>query len=174
MVDAQTIGVLVTGTSVTVAAIYYMFTLRMNMRTQQLALKAQEQNLGTRQAQLLLGLSQTWSSEQWQENYAKMDSWKLDSVDDYYAIFKDPEKQSVHMSVFGSFETMGVLLHEDLIDIRILARMIGGFYRVMWEKWGPFIDESWKTMPNKRGWIEAKYFYDRLMEFAKQNPDYGI
>ena len=36
MVDAQTIGVLVAAVSVSVAAIYYMFTLRINMRTQEL------------------------------------------------------------------------------------------------------------------------------------------
>ncbi len=39
----------------TVAAVYYMFTLRINMKTQQLALKAQEQNLETRQAELFMG-----------------------------------------------------------------------------------------------------------------------
>ncbi|MGD0805252.1 MAG: hypothetical protein ABSA11_14405 [Candidatus Bathyarchaeia archaeon] len=40
MVDAQTIGILVTAVSVTVAVVYYIFTLRINMRTQELALKA--------------------------------------------------------------------------------------------------------------------------------------
>jgi hypothetical protein len=52
MVDVQTIGVLVTAANVTVAAIYYIFTLRMNMRTQELSLKAQQQNLETARAWL--------------------------------------------------------------------------------------------------------------------------
>ncbi|MGD0804553.1 MAG: hypothetical protein ABSA11_10840 [Candidatus Bathyarchaeia archaeon] len=50
MVDAQTIGVLVTAASVTVAAIYYIFTLRINQRN----LKA---NLETRQAQFMNQIS---------------------------------------------------------------------------------------------------------------------
>jgi len=53
LVDAQTIGVLVTAASVTVAAVYYVFTLRINSRTQELALKAQQQNLETRRIGLV-------------------------------------------------------------------------------------------------------------------------
>jgi endonuclease IV len=49
MVDAQTVGVLVTAASLTVAAIYYIFTLRINMKTQQ-------QTLETRQSQFLMHL----------------------------------------------------------------------------------------------------------------------
>jgi hypothetical protein len=36
MVDLQTVGILMTGVSVTVAVIYYMFTLRINMNTRQM------------------------------------------------------------------------------------------------------------------------------------------
>jgi hypothetical protein len=36
LVDVQTIGVLVTATSLTVAAIYYMFTLRINMKARKM------------------------------------------------------------------------------------------------------------------------------------------
>ncbi len=53
-----------TGVSVTVAAVYYMFTLRINMKTQQLALKAQEQNLETRQAQLFMGIYDKFCSNE--------------------------------------------------------------------------------------------------------------
>jgi hypothetical protein len=52
MIDAQTVGVLATAASVTVAAVYYIFTLRINMKTQELALKNQQQTLETRQAQM--------------------------------------------------------------------------------------------------------------------------
>jgi transcription antitermination factor NusG len=47
LVDAQTVGVLVTAASVTVAAIYYVLTLRTNQRN----IKA---NLETRQTQLFM------------------------------------------------------------------------------------------------------------------------
>jgi hypothetical protein len=58
MVDAQTIGVLVTAASVTVAAIYYIFTLRINMKTQEFTLKARQQNLETRQARTSIRLNE--------------------------------------------------------------------------------------------------------------------
>lgn len=58
MIDAQTVGVLVTAASVTVAAIYYIFTLRTNQKN----LKA---NLDTRQAQLFMDLNKYTSSPEW-------------------------------------------------------------------------------------------------------------
>ena len=50
LVDAQTIGVLVTAASVTVAAVYYVFTLRTNQRNLKI-------NLETRQAQFMNQIS---------------------------------------------------------------------------------------------------------------------
>jgi len=49
LVDVQTIGVLVTAASVSVAAIYYAFTLRINLKNQELSLKTQELALKTQQ-----------------------------------------------------------------------------------------------------------------------------
>jgi hypothetical protein len=46
--EIQAAYYMVAATGVLVAAGYYIFTLRINMRTQELALKAQQQNLETR------------------------------------------------------------------------------------------------------------------------------
>jgi len=163
-----------TGVSVTVAAIYYMFTLRMNMKTQELTLKSQQQNVETRQAQLLLGLSQTWTSGDFLDKYYQINSWKIDNFDDFEKMDNDTVRGKIWFSMFTNWETMGVLVHENLIDIRILARFIGGFYKRQWEKWGPYIKQQREVLNLPRSWVEAEYLYDRLMEFAKQNPDYGI
>jgi hypothetical protein len=64
MVDAQTIGVLVTASSVTVAAVYYMFTLRTNQRNYKATLE-------TRQAQLFMQLFDRWTSSEFALNYGK-------------------------------------------------------------------------------------------------------
>ncbi len=83
MVDAQTIGVLVTATSVTIAAIYYIFTLRINRNTQELALKAQQQNLETRQAQLFMPIYSTFYSDDFLRAYWGITSWSYNDYDDY-------------------------------------------------------------------------------------------
>jgi len=55
--DVQTIGVLVTATSVTIAAIYYVMTLRASQRNM-------ETNLETRQAQLFMPIYSTYYSDE--------------------------------------------------------------------------------------------------------------
>ena len=62
MVDVQTIGVLVTAASVTVAAIYYIMTLRATQRNMKTTLE-------TRQAQFLMSLYQRWSDSEYQDNW---------------------------------------------------------------------------------------------------------
>jgi hypothetical protein len=52
LVDVQTVGVLVTAASVSVAAIYYIFTLRTNQKNLKM-------NLETRQAQLFMQMYTT-------------------------------------------------------------------------------------------------------------------
>ena len=105
MVDVQTIGVLVTAASVSVAAIYYAFTLRINMRnqelmlkaqetstrTQELALKTQQQNLETRQAQLLIGIYQTLVSPEMMEASLKLQDIEMENVHDWNRLCKNKE-----------------------------------------------------------------------------------
>jgi hypothetical protein len=182
MVDVQTIGVIVTAASVSVAAIYYAFTLRINMKNQQLSLKAQEltletqkQTLETRKAQVLMGIYDKFAGGLW-DNIFTVNNWKINTIDDFMEIYSENgwSKGKVFNETFALFETLGTLLHENLIDINILARFIGGFYKQMWERWGPYIKQARVLRSDPRGWIEAEYFYDRLMDFAKQNPEYHI
>jgi hypothetical protein len=59
------------------------------------------------------------------------------------------EKARVFNDVFGLYEQTGTMLHEDLIDIRPIARMYGGFYNGQWEKWWPYI--KYQRTGNLRG-----------------------
>jgi len=173
---------------VCVAAIYYILNIKISQRNQELTLKAleqsakvqeltlkaQQQNLETRQAQLLLGLSQSWTSGEFLDKYYQVNSWKINNFDDFEKMWSDPERGKVWFSMFTNWETMGVLVHEGLIDLRILARFIGSFYRREWERWSPYIKRHREIIKMSRSWIEAEYLYDRMMEFSKQNPDYYI
>ncbi len=60
MVDAQTIGVLVTATSMTLAAIYYVLTLRTNQRNLKM-------DLETRQTELFMQVFQRFHEPDFRE-----------------------------------------------------------------------------------------------------------
>jgi hypothetical protein len=108
--------------------------------TRDLELEAHRQILGTRKAQITMGFYDQFASGLW-DNILQMKNWKINSIDEFMEMFSESgwERGKMFNSTFVLYETMGVLLHEGLIDIRVLARFIGGFYRKQWERWAPFI-----------------------------------
>jgi len=87
-----------------------------------------------------MGFYDQFASGFW-DNILQMKNWKINSIDEFMEMFSESgwERGKMFNSTFVLYETMGVLLHEGLIDIRVLARFIGGFYRKQWERWAPFI-----------------------------------
>jgi hypothetical protein len=78
LVDVQTIGVLVTAASVSVAAIYYIMTLR----TQQANMKT---TLETRQAQLLMQIYNRVSNRDFARDWAEINYfWKWNDNKEYW------------------------------------------------------------------------------------------
>ena len=159
--------------SVVAFVINSLITSSKTEKTQELALKAQQQNLDTRQAQLFMGFYDKLSSSEFNVNLLAIQDWKVESLDDFMKMWTDVEKNRVWSSVFGVYEGIGVLVHEGLIDVRIVARYVGRM-RYDWEQWGPFILEARVLRKRPRMYIETEYLYERLMEFGRRNPDYHI
>ena len=98
---------------------------------------------------------------------------KADNIDDFMVMWENKEKRRIWSSIFMVYESIGVLVHEGLIDIRIVARYIG-FFRFEWDRWGPLIKQARELRKRPRMYIESEYLYERLIEFGKQNLGYGI
>jgi hypothetical protein len=155
LVDAQTVGVLVTGASVTVAAIYYVMNIRISQRnqelslkaleqsakTQELQLKAQEQNLETRQAQLFMQLFDRFSGTELSMDYGKLrydicpkchdnpeefGEYVTREINDHF----NPEVfLPVHQFALF-FEGVSVLAQKRLIDMDMVDRLFAD--RIVW------------------------------------------
>jgi hypothetical protein len=77
LAEIQAAYYMVAATGVLVAAIYYVYNMRISQKNSMLALKAQEQTLETRQAQLLMNIFQTYSSKEFQTDMEEMvHTWK--------------------------------------------------------------------------------------------------
>ena len=140
MVDLQTVGVLVTAASVTIAAIYYMFTLRINMKTQQLAAKSQEQTLETRQTQLFMQVVDKMDQKWTDDFFEVLEKWEWKDFNDFekkYGGFSHPKLTHV----FGALEHVGILVHEGLLNPRLLWYWQGSFPTSLWFKYKPIILE---------------------------------
>ena len=103
----------------------------------------------------------------------QVDNWKIQNIDDFQEMYRDRDRGKTFCSMYGIYEELGTLVHEDLLHIRLVARMIG-YYKRDWERWGPLIKQMRVIKNDPRLWIEAEYLYERLTEFGEQNPEYNI
>jgi hypothetical protein len=148
MVDVQTIGVLVTAASVSVAAIYYAFTLRINMKNQELSLKTQELTLKsqqqadeTRQAQLFMQVFSRFHDLEFWRIYSTVMSREWKSYDDWSKDGLDSTVSSMRNSLFCYFEGIGVLVSKGLLSSRLVEDILGGTIVMFWVKQGDYIRE---------------------------------
>jgi len=165
MVDAQTIGVLVTAASVTVAAVYYIFTLRAQQRN----VKA---TLQTREAQLFMTLFNKLSSEEFSKHFLNIDSTEWSSYEDFKAkVINDPEKAVSLQMIAAAWEGIGVLVRENLVDIKLIALYCAGVTRKLWEKLRPVVEVYRKETDFSRYMSEFEYVYGRLMDYMAAHPE---
>jgi hypothetical protein len=190
MVDVQTIGVLVTAASVSVAAVYYAFTLRINMKnqeltlkaqessakTQELALKAQQQNLETRQAQLLMQIFDKVNNKDFLEDWIEtLWSWKWDTYEEYITKYgSKPENVSKLTHIWDTLSGIGVLLENGLVDSKMLYRLLlQGWGPIMyWEKYEPNIKEFGRRTGEPKMYSGFEFLYNELSRLYEEEHGY--
>jgi hypothetical protein len=135
--------------------------------THDLTLKAQQQNLETRQAQLFLQLYHTYHEKDW---VAALH----DTI--YYINFKDfddwwqkygpsnPEKFQSFDRLSHSWEGAGILVRRNLIDPALVADLVSEEFVGYWEKFGPIIKEFRKRDNNPHICENQEYMYNLIKE----------
>ncbi len=174
MVTVETISIVFTGLSISLAAFYYISTLRNAQRNQELALRAQEQALETRLAQLSMQIVNQWSQPIMVESRALFTYLELTCFEDYVKLWQDPETTKL-IGIWGSYmEGIGVLVREKHLDIRVIAGLMGGIIKTHWEKLSPYVIEMREKTKTPRAWIEWEYLYNELMRYAEKHPERSI
>jgi hypothetical protein len=164
----QSISYIAGALGVCVAAIFYVLNLKISQRNQQLTLE-------TRQAQLFMSsMFERISSPEFRTADKILGGYKPRTAEDMRKIFDDPEAYAAWDTVWWVYEGLGVLVHEGLVDIRLVARYIGGTYKSIWERWGPAIKAARLGWNHPRMGVESEYLYDRLIEFGEKNPGYHV
>ncbi len=134
MVDLQTIGVLVTGVSVTIAAIYYMFTLRISQRNM-------KNTLETRQTQLFIDIWKAFSSKEFQKDKEQMlYIWQFSDANDFFKEYGpdvDPDEHAKFDMFSAYVEGIGVLVRRGMISPDLVYDLMYGSFIGFWEKFSP-------------------------------------
>jgi hypothetical protein len=171
--EIQAAYYMVAATGVLVAAIYYIYNMNATRRTQELALKSQEQTLVTRQAQLFMGVNQTSFSKEYQIARNRIKDTVTD-YDSFLEIHKDKEWNADFYNVAGYYEGIGVLVRENLVDIRLVSLLSSGELVGFWQTWGAFMLRARRDWGFPRYAIEIEYLAKRISDYGLEHPELGI
>jgi len=162
MVDYGTLSIVLTGLGVIVAIMYYTLTLRNSIRT--------------RQAQLFMQIYDKFASPVYIDAMGRLNASReqLKTVDDYYEWASDPENWRTRVILGTFYEGVGVLVKENLIEIRIVAELMTGPIIQFWGIFGPIVDGIRLRENHPRALSETEYLYDELMKYIKQHPEIEI
>jgi hypothetical protein len=143
--------------SLVVGIIYYLTIMRNNQKTRELTLKAQEQALETRQAQLIMQIYGRWSESDYKKHFHQFQNrMEWTDIEDFmhkYTSTDDLDEFLSFSTVVSFYEGIGVLVKRDLIDKYIVDDLLGGDIIQSWEKVRSLVPEG-----RKRGyptWLEC-------------------
>jgi hypothetical protein len=164
----QTISIVLTGLTLSVAAIYYMLTLRytrMNMKN----------TLETRQIQLFMTLYNRFDELEFQKLWNEIMGWQWEDFDDFWEKFGSEtnlEDFSKITTVSNFFEGIGVILNRKLIEPNLVDDLMSGFILRFWEKIQPIALEYRKRYRWPSAWEWVEYLNNKIKPiFEEQHPE---
>jgi hypothetical protein len=170
LADLQLVGVLVTAASVSVAAIYYILTLRINMKTQELALKAQQQTLETRQFQMLMQLADIHRTPETFKNYLEFMKMEWSDYDDFekkYDSDVNPNNSAIRDFVATWFKKAGIMLRYGMIDKELMYDFLGEDAIQCWNKYGEIVRAYRKRYASPDYVLDWDYLYGEMVKVAE-------
>jgi hypothetical protein len=155
LVELETINMLVQIVGVSAAAIATVVGVRSyivsnkraeeakkkEQETQELALKAQQQNLETRQAQLLMQIFDRVSNKDFTRNWGETNYfWKWTDDEDYWKKYgANPEEYPKAKNVIDTYEGIGAILENKLVDPKMIYGVLRADPILYWEKFSPLM-----------------------------------
>jgi len=174
LAEIQAAYYMVAATGVLIAAVFYILNIRISQRNQELMLKAQQQTLETRQAQMFMSIYQTDYSNDFLEAVHRVMEMEIKAADDWKKMRRDKENYKAWTMVGSYLEGIGVLVRENLVDIRLVSELMSGFIRWYWEHFGQGILRCREKLNWPRFFIEVEYLAERVRDFGIEHPELGI
>ena len=168
-VTLQTLLTYLTLISVPVGVFYHIMTLRNTRKNQELTLE-------TRQAQLLMGLINTFNSLEFRKQWVLTQSATWKDHEDYtskYNAYNDPEMLTATIMMFTFFDSVGHLVNKKLIDIELLNEPLVISIVVLWRRFESIIKGDREYFQSPTMWKDFEYIYIELNkrdQYADTSP----
>jgi hypothetical protein len=158
MIDIQTVSIGIASASVVAGVVYYAFQLRHQTRT--------------RQTDLVMKLYATFSSNEFQDAWAKVRKRASDfeSFDDIYDFDKKVGFREINQ-VCLFFEGIGILLHRKLVDTRMIEDLFGGAIARAWEKVKTGVEKARQQLNDPSIYYYFEYLYNEASPKPNQNAN---
>jgi len=149
MSEIQTVSIAVASSGVFIAAIYYILQIRHQTRS--------------RQTDLVMRLYATFSSNEFQDAWAKVRAKAsvFESIDDIYDFDKKVGLREVNQ-VCLFFEGIGILLQRKLADTRMIEDLFGGAIARAWEKMETGVTKARKQLNDPMIYYYFEYLYNEM------------
>jgi hypothetical protein len=170
-VSLQTLLTYLTLISIPVGVFYHIMTLRNTRKNQELTLKAQEQTLETRQAQLFMNLYESFKNKEFLMDWWSILLWEWSDIDDFnqkYGILTNPDAFSSFSAVAGYLEGVGVLLSRNLLDPTFVDDLMSGPVRIFWEKFKPVVEDIRIRWGNPAAYEWVEYLYEQIIPIVEE------
>ena len=149
MGDIQTVSIAIASASVVAGVVYYAFQLRHQART--------------RQTDLVMRLYATFSSNEFQDAWAKVRERASDfeSIDDVYDFDKKFGLREVNQ-VCLFFEGIGILLQRKLVDPTMIEDLFGGALARAWQVVKPGVMTGRQQLNDPAIYYYFEYLYNEM------------
>lgn len=157
MASFEFLAVIVSVLGLAVSITYYAMVLRNQNRT--------------RQAQLFMQIFNRFNETEFLEAWDKWFTLEYSSAEEGLRVFEDLENIRLRRKLGAFFEGVGVLVREDLVDIRIVANLMAGIVHQFWMTIMPYIDEWREAYNHPRMMSETEYLYNALKKYSEDHPE---
>jgi len=152
--DITSVSAIVAAAGVLVGVVYYILEIRHQSKV--------------RQTDLLLRIYSTFGSEEFQKALMKTLSMDFKDYNDFVKKYYSPAgwSEKPEMIALGTvdvlFEEIGVLLHRNLIDPRLVDDLFGYMAILVWEKIKPAVEGWRKQFQIPRSLQQFEYLYNGM------------
>ena len=157
MATIETISIVFTGISISLAAFYYISTLRNAQRTQQLQLE-------TRQAQLFSFLIERMDNVEWWTHYGTIRDAQDRTYDEWEEILQDPIIDGGISSILVFLNNVGWLVKKGLLDMEDVVEALCMPVVRVYEHMTPYLEEYERRTGRPQIFPHLKYLYEHLKD----------
>jgi hypothetical protein len=150
MDDISTIATIVTTVSIVIGVVFALMELR-HLRE-------------TRKTEIIMKIYDTFGSRELVEAMSKVGTAKFETLEDYRKKYGFTEVTEIAVL----FEGLGVLLEQNLIDIKMVDRLFGPTLNSLWERMMPVIYAMRKGINEPFFFSHFEYLVKRLSAYRKQ------